>query len=165
MGFAASYPPEKMDQMIEDGKLPGFCEYAGSQRWPKSQKGRKFFSTYGPSWNTMHHFCWALIDAQGGKDREALANLRYVLNNIGKNSKLRPNVLAYKANILIVNGRDSEAVPVFYEMIHLNPSGEGGYVGLANILSRQGDKKTASEIAKLGLGKIPNSNVLKSFLD
>lgn len=162
--FSGSYSVNFIVEQVKKKKLPDYCMYMGVNHANKFAKGDQLRKKYGPDWNHMHHFCWALVDIQKGHDRQAIGNLNYVLHNIRKNSKLRPMVLRQKANILIINGWSSEAVPVYYELIEVQPYSEDGYIGLANIFLQSGDKKAALVIINQGLKNIPNSERFKRII-
>lgn len=162
-GIAGSYSVDFILEQVKQKKLPSYCAHMGVLMQGRTAEGRQLRASYGPGWEHMHHFCWALVDAQKGYDGQAISNIDYALRRVGRNFKLRPMVLKQKAQILMLNGRVSEAVPVYKEIIDVQPDIEDGYLGLANIFLQQGDKKTAREIVKQGLRHSPDSAKLKAL--
>lgn len=162
--FAGSYSVDFILEQVKQQRLPEYCAHMGVLHQGRTAEGRQLRAAYGPDWEHMHHFCWALVDAQKGSDHQALANLDYVLRNSSKSFKMRPMVLKQKAQILELNNKLPEAVPVYRELVDVAPDEEDGYLGLARIFLRQGDQSTATEIVNLGLKNIPDSEKLKELI-
>ena len=163
VGFGGQYSVDYILEQVRLKKLPDYCEYMGVLQAGRTEKGKELRKKYGPSWAHMHHYCWALVDLKKGYDHQAIKNLDYVLRNITRDPSLRPMVLFKKAMVLSINQSSSEAVSVYRELIEIKPDFEPAYVALANLFLQQGDKKTAREIAALGLEHIPNSEKLKAL--
>ena len=162
--YGGEYTHQEVEDAVNKKILPDYCVYMGVGRKKNTLKGKRYRQIYGKDWKHMHHYCWALLDAINGSHRYAIGNLDYVLKNSSRTFKLRPMVLKQKAQILILNGRALEAVPVYYEMIYVKPDSEYGYISLANIFLLHGDKERAKEICRLGLKNVPDSVNLKEIL-
>lgn len=161
--FSGSYTVDFILGQVKQKKLPDYCAYMGALYYPRTPEGRKLKKLYGNDWIHMHHYCWAIVDNQNGHAQQALGNLGYVLARVSQ-PRLRSLALEYKAGILINADRSSEAIPVYYELIQINPKAERGYLGLANIFLSSGDKNSAREIAKQGLMYLPESSKLMALL-
>ncbi len=151
-------------EQVKLKKIPNYCAYMGVKFANKFPKGDQLRKKYGPGWNHMHHYCWALVDLQNGHPDQAIGNLDYVLSKSSRTFRLRPMVLLKKALILTANQQYSEAISVYGELIKIKPESENGWIGLANLLLILGDKNGAMKVAKQGLKRIPNSEKLKSFI-
>ena len=162
--LSGSYSVEFILEQVKQKQLPEICAHMGALHAGRTPKGKQLRIQYGPDWDHMHHFSWALVDQQKGLYGEAIGNLDYVLRNCKKDFKLRPMVLLQKASILKINNQFLEAIPVYRELIEIKPDSEEGWIGMANLFLLLGDQNSARMTAQKGLTHLPNSGKLKAFL-
>ncbi len=163
--FSGSYSVDYIVNQVKEKKLPEYCMYMGVNHANRFERGDKLRSIYGPTWNHLHHFCWALVDARKGYPYQAIGNLDYVITRSAADFPLLPMVLLQKATILSVNNKYSDALEVYKEILNIKPDHEQAYLGMANIFIMQGDKKTAHVIVRQGLIHLPDSKKLKALLE
>ncbi len=164
VGLGDSYSVDFILNKVRQKKLPEICAHMGVKYAKRTARGRQLREMYGPDWDHMHHFSWALVDLQRGKHGEAISNLDYILERSRRDFKFLPKVLVLKASILSINKNLLEALSVYNELVKLKPDLEEGWVGIVNILYLQGDVKGAKKVAKHALRYIPESNKLKTLI-
>lgn len=163
-GITGSYSGKFILEQVKQKKIPKICAYTRVMGPKRNATELRLLAKYGPGWNHMHHYCWALVDLQKGKQKEALGNLDYVLRNTDKNFEPRLLVLSQKGSIFINQKRYQGALAVYREMAEIKPDSEQGWVGMANVFIALKDYDTALEILQNGQKHVQDSLILESMI-
>lgn len=139
---------------------------------PEAER-KRWASELGPSYESFHHFCWALIYLRRASDpalttfrqsnnQIAVNNFDYVLRNSTADFVLLPEVLLRKGMTLRLLGDDGNAAAAFLDAIRLKDDYTPAYSSLVDVYMDLGDLAAAREVLERGLKKAPNSTILSS---
>jgi tetratricopeptide (TPR) repeat protein len=119
----------------------------------------------------MYHYCGALVEinryykSSDKQDRKfliqnSIGNLDYMISHAEQSSALMPEIYFTKGRILVLDGRNAEAVKEFLQAIRLKPDYADPYAAMADFYARIEKKQDALKILQEGLRQIPTSRKL-----
>lgn len=161
---AASAAPPRNVLAEERALLPNWCNAV--QGWldrPGAQEEyKRLVAGYGKGWTHMHHYCWALVDlarldrqaVRGSGTRgslsAAIGNIDYVLRNTEPGFPPRADILTRKARALARHGSAQRAADTASQLIAEWPQHADGYVILADLLLKSGQREQAKQVLATG---------------
>jgi tetratricopeptide (TPR) repeat protein len=170
MGAPQEYPKKESDFAT----LPPYCKaklfYGGKSPQYKQWEQRMGFDTFVH----VHHYCAALFCMQNAysahEERDyllqlALGNIAYMQKHVPSKSRLMPEMLMKKGKILLMQGRDAEAVMAFHSSIALNKRYSPSYMAIADYYISREQFDDALDITEKGLIATPKSKGLKRRKD
>ncbi len=122
----------------------------------------RYLKQHGPTWEHMHHYCWALIDMQrhdralqtrnsrGYQVSRVLDNLTYTLERADLDFVLRPEMLLRGAQFLQRAGRLPEARKMAAQLVEERPEFADGYIVLADVLRQSNSNAEAAKVIDEG---------------
>lgn len=122
-----------------------------------------------------HHYCWGqaklnryyrhLNDPDKNSYLDfAVEDVTYAINNAPKTYSLQPEMLTFRAKLLIMLNKPTEAIKDLTTALKLNPAYERAYISLADLYQKHGQNDVAKTILQHGLKVVPNSKSLKQQL-
>lgn len=151
-------------QPEERALLPNWCNAV--QGWldrpGAHEEYRRLVAGYGRGWTHMHHYCWALVDLarldrQAGRRSgprgslsAAIGNIDYVLRNTEPGFPPRADILTRKARALARHGNAQSAAETANQLIAEWPEHADGYVILAGLLVKSGQREQAMQVLAKG---------------
>jgi len=121
-----------------------------------------------------HHYCFGLnfvnraMRSSNQNDRRfnlqsAKGEFGYVIDRIQKSHWLYPQIQTDLGRVLQKLNENGPALNAFNQAVLSNPTYEGAYAGLVEILQKTGDKSSVLEVVTTGLQHIPNSRYLRKI--
>jgi len=156
----ATLPPYCKARLFDGNKSPQYAKW--NQRMGKD------------TFLHVHHYCGALFTIDlANRDykqrayllKNALANIAYMENHAPMSSRLMPEILMKKGKVLLMQGRDPEAMLAFQSSINLNKKYSPSYMAMADYYISKGQYDEAMEITEKGLKLVPKSKGLKRRQD
>jgi tetratricopeptide (TPR) repeat protein len=186
---ADSYETAKLSER-EIGALPAFCQvhvwiWGGEPVPPMLGRTAQQTSHEFEQWKQRlgweagyihtHHYCFGLGSLNRyyrhlrDEDKieylnHAVADVTYTITKSPQNYILQPEMLCFRAKILMMLNKHTEAVNDLKQAIKLKPSYEKAYILLADIYRKYGQADTSKMILQHGLEQVPNSKALKKHL-
>jgi tetratricopeptide (TPR) repeat protein len=174
----------------EVAMLPEYCKYTNlfRQHVPGGNDEERinyYRNLMGPTasgkppylFETMHHYCWALMKTNRGtrlaRTKQAkigylntsLSDFDYVIRNAPRGFPLLPEILTRKGENLIRLGKPSEALRDLEKAIELKPDYWPPYLAISGYYSSAGDLNAARRILERGLTVAPDAKPLQAKLD
>jgi tetratricopeptide (TPR) repeat protein len=130
----------------------------------------------GDSFWAVHHYCWALINAnramQGTVSRSerdfmltgAIADCIYVLENSAPDFPLRPEILLRMGQYYVMVGNLAEAMDKFEVARKIKSDYWPIYLEISKINVTLGRREVAAEVLRAGLSKVPDEPNLTNAL-
>ncbi|MBK1642405.1 hypothetical protein CKO12_11060 [Chromatium okenii] len=130
-----------------------------------------YIERYGPTYNHLHHYCWALNTENDISQRHppdgrfwlgtAISNIDYVLhNNNDPKFIFLPEIYVAKARILFKMDQANDAVPWLEKAITLRPNYSPAYARLSDYYLEKGNKEKAIKILQQGISRSKTSEML-----
>jgi hypothetical protein len=147
--------------------VPGSQDRSVAERWS---------DYFGPSFNTLHHYCWGLMktnravllarDAttRGFYLRDAIKEFDYVIDRVPDGFLLLPEVLTKRAENLARLGKGAVGVLDLERAMSLKPDYWPAYAALSDHYKTDGDIAKAREVLEAGLLKSPGAPALQRRL-
>lgn len=165
------YPKDKKDLTI----LPKYCEgtqiIRGISKLPRASVDA-YYASYGPTYNHVHHYCWALFAEFNGDKmldkgprvnayRQALNDIDYVLHKSPPPSfPLLPEIHTSRGRILLKMDKPGEGIAELNNAINLKPDYEPAYMQLSDYYLNTGKKQNAISILEKGVENNPSPSRL-----
>lgn len=156
------YPKDQKDLMV----LPKYCEgtqiIRGISKLPKASVDA-YYTNYGPIYNHLHHYCWALFAEFNGDKmldkgprlsayRQAITDIDYVLNkNPPSSFPLLPEILTSRGRILLKMDSPGKGIAELNKVINMKPDYEPAYIQLSDHYVSTGKKQDAISILEKGV--------------
>lgn len=165
IGEISLLPPYCIDTM---GLRPGALSGSMGPNAPH------WFSVLGPSFQTMHHYCWALIGVRRAgaagmpaiqRDallRQAINDMMYVVNFAAPNFVLLPEILVKIGDTHVMLKRYQSAIAAYYAARERKPDYWLIYSRWASVLGVVGDRKGAMAMLEEGIRAVPTAPELRS---
>lgn len=130
----------------------------------------------GPSFDTMHHYCWGLMKTnralllahdQATRDfylDSAVNEFNFVLQGAQPDFFMIPEILTKKGENLIRLRKPWLGIPELERAAELKPDYWPPYAYLSDYYKNSGELEKARETLERGLGAIPEARALKSRL-
>lgn len=169
----------------EVARLPPYCIYTAHFRenvpgGMNRDESQRWQTTLGDVFQTLHHYCWALMYlhrakflATDARTRDwnyssAISDIDYVLNFVNARGLhdfvLLPEILTKKGEALVGLGRGARALGVFERAIELKPDYWPPYAQISDYYKSIGELTKAREILQTGLTRSPQANGLQRRL-
>jgi tetratricopeptide (TPR) repeat protein len=169
----------------EVSRLPPYCIHTAHFRenvpgGMDREKSQPWITTLGDVFQTLHHYCWALmylhrakVLAQDERTRrwnysQAIHDIDYVLNYINAHGRhdfvLLPEILTRKGEALVGLGRGPRALVEFERAIQLKPDYWPPYAHVSDYYKGIGEMSKAREALESGLTHSPQANGLQRRL-
>lgn len=145
--------------------LPPVCQYVEGGPAHQSETARRMRSA-DITWVHMHHYCWAIVQTmrtyQHTVDRRlareyiraAIGNLNYTIQRSRPGFILRPDMLVRKSALQIRLDNLVAAAETAAQLIAESPELPDGYIALANVQLKAGQRAQARETIERGEGKV-----------
>ncbi len=170
--LGAQYDPQTI------ALLPRYCIYTQVYRDRVPEGNNKaeidrWYSVMGGAFHHMHHYCWGLdrtnaatFSGQTPQSRRslltsAIAEFDYVIEQVGPNFVLLPEIFTKKGENLIRVGRGPLAVPILMRAIELKPDYWPASAALSDYYTEIGNSKMAREVLEKALSYSPNARALQ----
>jgi tetratricopeptide (TPR) repeat protein len=161
---------------VTDGELrvlPSYC--TARLRGNLEVEKKRWEQTLGNDFIHLHHYCFALHfinkanmennpEEKGYIYKRAMDNLQYMEKHATKSFVLMPEIYVKHGTVLRLVNRDSEAARKFLKAIELRPSYTPAYSALSDYYLDLGNVEEARRIVEDGLGRSPNSKLLRRKL-
>lgn len=175
---AAAQKPKDLG-IGEISLLPAYCIDTmglrpGSLSGSMGPNAPHWFSVMGPSFQTMHHYCWALVGIRRAgaaglpavqRDallRQAINDMVYVVNFAAPNFVLLPEILVKIGDTHVMLKRYQNAIAAYYSARERKPDYWVTYSRWASVLAAVGDRSAAMAKIEEGLRAVPGSPELRS---
>jgi len=165
----ALLPPYCKYTQLYRGAAPGGNDPVEIEKWSAAMGGAQNFAH-------MHHYCWALENTNRGlysatskieRDRyfaASLGDFDYLLQRVGPDFVLLPEILTKKAENLIRIGRGPEALSELTRAIQAKPDYWPPYAALSDYHRDMGDVANAKSWLEKGLAAAPKARALETRL-
>ena len=175
--------PERIDayDSREVAMLPAYCKHtqvfrdrvAGGDNKAQIERWR---ATMGPTFQAMHHYCWALMSINRALYltinkqlrtfylNSAIRDINYVVERAPSTFVLLPEILTKKGDALIRLGQGPSGVLELERAIELKPDYWPPYASLSDYYRDIGNRSKAREVTEKGLASIPHSAPLQTRL-
>jgi tetratricopeptide (TPR) repeat protein len=169
---------DRIENLAELARLPAYCR--GTQQIREisqepSYKVQEYYAKYGPTYNHLHHYCWALntenrVSIQNPRDGKfwlgtAIGDIDYVLHqNHDPKFILLPEIYTSKARILFKIDQAADAIPWLQKAIATRPDYVPAYARLSDYYAERGDTAEAIKILKQGIAKSKKADMLNRRL-
>lgn len=128
----------------------------------------------GPSFEDVHHYCGALVHlnryykSSSTQDRKfflknMFTNMDYMFSHVKQSQPrnvLLPEMHFTMGKMLIIAGRDAQAIKEFLQATQLKPDYADPYAALADLYAKAGKKQDALKTLEEGLSHAPESRGL-----
>lgn len=169
----------------EVARLPPYCIYTAHFRenvpgGMNKEESQQWQTILGDVFQTLHHYCWALMylhrakflapDARtrGWNYSSAIHDIDYVLNYVNAKGRhdfvLLPEILTKKGEALVGLGRGARAVAEFERAIELKPDYWPAFAQISDYYKSIGDLTKAREALESGLSRSPQAKGLERRL-
>ncbi len=156
-------------QHVPGGDDPEQVQYWRSVMGP-TRTGRPEYM-----FETMHHYCWALMYTNRATIvrsehyrkiylNASLGDIDYVLSNAPKDFVLLPEVLTRKGQNLLRLGKARDGMQALERAIHVKPDYWPPYAAIGDYYAQNGELSKAREVLEKGLAADPDSRALKRKL-
>lgn len=156
-------PHGEITNVSELAPLPAYCTgtilTSAVSHDPKPIS--EYISIYGPAYNHLHHYCWALNaenhlnelneDARENALGPILANIDYVVRQAPLTFSLLPEIYITKARILFKMHRDTDAIDILIKLTEIKPDYALAYAQLGKYYAHANDKVSAIRYYEQGL--------------
>jgi len=158
--------------------LPEYCKYTmffrdhvpgGSNR----SMVERWSAVMGPTFNHMHHYCWALMstnralliartkEQRGYALNASIPDFDYVIERAPADFSLMPEFLTKRGENLLRLERTGEGMADIDRALSIKPNYWEAYVALSDYYRDKGDIAKAREWAEKGLAVSPNTRPLQ----
>jgi len=163
----------------ENALLPEYCPHTVmfGEKYGGSKEGTVHWGQrLGRHFNSMHHYCWALVNIQRAtragtppNDRRfnngrAVAEIDYVLRLVDDTFPLMPEMLTRRGEALARLRQFAEAESSFRKAAELRPDYWPVYRGWAQMHIDQGRPRDAQKILEDGIGLVSEKRPLERML-
>jgi len=159
--------------------LPEYCPYTipFSPTYGSQEGTRLWIQKLGKAFESMHHYCWALIalnranrfNATSAEKRHnyssVVADIEFVLRYADDTFPLMPEILTRRAEAFIKLDEFERAERDLLRALAIKPDYWPAYAKLAEGLGAQGRKKQAIEVLKDGIRKSRDPRMLQRMLN
>lgn len=185
------YPDSVLDlDPREVARLPRYCIYTAHFGYATrgnvnlggtQEEARQWRDRLGDVFQTLHHYCWALMYLHRAKFlavdpqtrawnyRAAIAEIDFVLNYVNTHGRydfvLLPEIMTKRGEALVGLGRGPRALADFERAIELKPDYWPAYAQISDYHKSTGNFTKAREVLELGLSRSPEATGLKRRLE
>jgi tetratricopeptide (TPR) repeat protein len=176
------YPSIDSYDAREVALLPKFCPYTllFSEKVPGGsdpEQKRRWQGVLGPTFITLHHYCWGLMKtnravllARDAQTRtfylgDAINEFDYVIERAPPDFVLLPEILTKKGENLVRLGRGPTGIVQFENAITLKPDYWPPYAQMSDYYKELGDLGKAREALERGLAQAPSTAALTRRLE
>lgn len=137
---------------------------------------RRWLPQMGPAFWAIHHYCWALINANRSRMagvppqqrqhllRAAISDCFYVLQNSQRDFVLRPEIHLRMGQYHNELGEPIRALDAFRASMEAKPDYWPAYLAMSELQQRLGQRQRAQETLQAGLQQIPDDPRLTEAL-
>jgi tetratricopeptide (TPR) repeat protein len=174
-GGIAGYPGSIQDyDPREVARLPRYCKSTALFRdhlHTNSAEVAHWFEVLGPTFNALHHYCWAQMEtnrAQMAKTKQfhdfyltsSIDNIDYVLARATPDFVLLPEILTRKGENLLALDKTGPGLEALEKAIRAKPDYWPPYAAISDRFKQSGDRQAARDWIEKGLAAAPNTPAL-----
>jgi tetratricopeptide (TPR) repeat protein len=170
-----AYDPREM------AMLPAYCKYTAefgqsAPGYKDPAEGKKWRELLGPTFVTLHHYCWGLMHTnralfltRSAQQKnfhlsQSIHEFDYVLRRATADFMLLPEILTKRGENLIRLGKGPIAALDLERAIQLKPDYSPAYIALSDYHKNIGDVVKARELLQNALSFAPEARGLKKRL-